>query len=201
MRRRTQGHRNGMIITAPLALLLAACGTAATSNPILGSTPTSTPSPSSAATPSPSAISTPAPETPLAVLTATTGQGYEVVNAQRVEQWGLTTAKLAQIFGVTVTQILHVDDEELWPVDPIQVEVAGPNFVLFYGAATLTRRWLSFRTLEHLLVPLLSRTTTSMAAFTSPPPMGSNGLGVSINPRQINSITLDLERHTGITAL
>jgi hypothetical protein len=69
----------------------------------------------------------------MAVLT--TGQGFEAVNAQGVEQWETTNAKMAQIFGVSLQQIITESNDANWPVDPVQVEVAGPNLVLFYGAA------------------------------------------------------------------
>jgi hypothetical protein len=99
MQPRSHNHRHGLIATLPLAVLLAACGAGASPSSPSRSTPTPTPVP----TPSPTAVPTPAPEPPLALFYQ--GQGaMEVVNAQGVEQWGLTNAQEGQLFGLTAAQ-------------------------------------------------------------------------------------------------
>ncbi len=100
---RSHNHRHGLIATLPLALLLAACGAGASPSSASHSTPTPTPSPTLVPTPSPTAVPTPAPEPPLALFYAGNG-AMEVVNAQGVEQWGLTNAQEGQLFGLTAAQ-------------------------------------------------------------------------------------------------
>ena len=99
MQPRNRSHRHGLIATLPLALLLAACGAGASPSSPSRSTPTPTPVP----TPSPTAVPTPAPEPPLALFYTDEG-AMEVVNAQGVEQWGLTNAQEGQLFGLTAAQ-------------------------------------------------------------------------------------------------
>jgi hypothetical protein len=97
-----RSHR--LIGTVPLALLLAACGTsAATIAHSSSPTPTPTATTTLVPTSSPTAVPTPAPQPPLALFYQ--GQGaMEVVNAQGVEQWGLTNAQEGKLFGLTAAQ-------------------------------------------------------------------------------------------------
>src|ERR1700683_4924390 len=105
MQPRTQQHRNGLIATVPLALLLAACGTTAdTATHSYSPTPTPRPVP----TPSPTAIPPPVSNPPLALLYNNSpppgAQQLEVINAKGVEQWGRTEAREGQYFGLTAQQ-------------------------------------------------------------------------------------------------
>jgi hypothetical protein len=104
MQPRNKIHHRGLIGTVPLALLLAACGTtAATIAHSSSPTASVTATPPLAPTPSPSVEPTPAPEPPLALFYTDIG-AMEVVNAQGVEQWGLTNAQEGKLFGLTAAQ-------------------------------------------------------------------------------------------------
>src|ERR1019366_9035943 len=163
MQCRDKNHRQVLIAALPLAVLLAACGAGATPRPPSPSPATPTPSPTSnpttptptlVPTPSPTAVPTPAAEPPLAVLSQ--GQELKVINGQGVEQWGLTTPQMEQIFGVSAQQIFN----------GVTAEEAGPNLVLFYNAtSTLTS------------VAVLSHTGTVIGTASLPSP--SNGFYVS----------------------
>ena len=124
MQTRNRNRRHGLIATLPLALLLAACGTGASPSSPSRSTPTPTPVP----TPSPTAVPTPAPEPPLALFYQ--GQGaMEVVNAQGVEQWGLTNAQEGQLFGLTAAQASKYN---LGP------QAGNSNLFFFYQASPIS---------------------------------------------------------------
>ena len=163
MQCRDKNHRHVLIAALPLAILLAACGAGATPRSPSPSLATPTPSPTSnpttptptlVPTPSPTAVPTPAAEPPLAVLSQ--GQELKVINGQGVEQWGLTTPQMEQIFGVSAQQIFN----------GVTAEEAGPNLVLFYNAtSTLTS------------VAVLSHTGTVIGTASLPSP--SNGFYVS----------------------
>jgi hypothetical protein len=104
MQPRNLSQRHGLIGTVPLAFLLAACGTtAATTTHSSSPTPTPTETPALVPTPSPTPVPTPAPVPPLALFYTDLG-GMEVVNAQGVEQWGLTNPQEGQLFGLTAKQ-------------------------------------------------------------------------------------------------
>jgi hypothetical protein len=126
-----------VIGSAIAAVGLAACGSSPvtpTVRPVTAAptvAATVAPTPTLVPTPSPTAAPTPAPGSPLAVLSQ--GLELKVVNAQGAEQWELTNANLAQIFGVSVPQITN-EVTANWPVNSVQVEEAGPNLVLFYNA-------------------------------------------------------------------
>src|SRR5580704_610698 len=102
-----QNHRHGLIASVPLAVLLAACGTAATTTRSSSPTPIPTATTMLVPAPSPTAVPTPAPGPPLAVLFGGPDSpqgGLEVVNGQGVEQWGLTYAQEGTFFGLTAQQ-------------------------------------------------------------------------------------------------
>lgn len=107
----SQNRRHGLIATLPLALIVAACGTAAsTTKPATSSTsPSATATPTQIPAATPSAVPTPAPEPPLAFFVnygaALGAQQWKVVNAQGVEQWGLTPTQEGKLFGLTAQQV------------------------------------------------------------------------------------------------
>jgi hypothetical protein len=148
MQPRNRNRRHGLIATLPLALLLAACGTGASPSSPSRSTPTPTPVPTLVPTPSPTAIPTPAPEPPLALFYQ--GQGaMEVVNAQGVEQWGLTNAQEGQLFGVTAAQASNYN---LGP------QAGNSNLFFFYQASPTSPN----------KVAVLSRTGKLLGTGTAP---------------------------------
>jgi hypothetical protein len=151
MQPRSHNHRHGLIATLPLAILLAACGAGASPSSPSRSTPTPTPVP----TPSPTAVPTPAPEPPLALFYQ--GQGaMEVVNAQGVEQWGLTNAQEGQLFGLTAAQASKYN---------LEPQAGNSNLFFFYQASPISPN----------KVVVLSRTSKLLGTGTAPalPGLGS----------------------------
>src|ERR1039457_1506663 len=148
MQPRNRNRRHGLIATLPLALLLAAFGTGASPSSPSRSTPTPTPVPTLVPTPSPTAVPTPAPEPPLALFYQ--GQGaMEVVNAQGVEQWGLTNAQEGQLFGLTAAQASKYN---LGP------QAGNSNLFFFYQASPISPN----------KVVVLSRTGKLLGTGTAP---------------------------------
>jgi hypothetical protein len=128
MQPRNRNRRHRLIATLPLALLLAACGAGASPSSPSRSTPTPTPVSTVIPTPSPTAVPTPAPEPPLALFYQDQG-AMEVVNAQGVEQWGLTNAQEGQLFGLTAAQASKYN---LGP------QAGNSNLFFFYQASSIS---------------------------------------------------------------
>jgi hypothetical protein len=126
MQPRNRNHRDGLIATLPLALLVAACGAVASpTSPATTPTPTATATPTVVPTPSPMAVPTPAPEPPLALFYTDAG-AMAVFNGHGVEQWGLTNAQEGQLFGLTPKQASNYN---LGP------EMGSSNLFFFYQAS------------------------------------------------------------------
>jgi hypothetical protein len=132
MKPTTENRRHGLIATLPLALLVAACGTAAsTTKPAtFPTTPTATATPTPSPAPTPSAVPTPAPEPPLAFFVnygaALGAQQWKVVNAQGVEQWGLTPFQEGKLFGLTAQQVSNAN---------LTPQAGATNLFLIYQAS------------------------------------------------------------------
>jgi hypothetical protein len=158
MQPRNKIHSHGLIGTVPLALLLAACGTtAATTAHSSSPTPTPTATTILLPTPSPTAVPTPAPEPPLALFFGgPCVGGLKVVNAQGVEQWGLTNAQEGKFFGLTAKQACN---------NNLAPQIGGSNLFFFYQATPTSPN----------KVAVVSRTGKLLGTGTAPalPSLGS----------------------------
>lgn len=165
MQPRNQKNRHGLIATLPLALLVAACGTATSPTTRATSSATAAATPSQIPAPTPTAVPTAATEPPLAVLVDGAGD-LKVLNGQGVEQWSLTTAAMLKIFGLTAKN------------------AQTPNF--YIGKVVAGSYVYLFNTLYEATsgkVAVLSRTGALLGLATSPPdPAGLNGLTMVFSP-------------------